>query len=345
MNKIRVYELAKLLGRTNPDLLDILKKLKIEVKSHMSSIDMDAAQKIEKYIAESGSGNIPESGPNIKEAPAPAAVIFIDDRATVGDIAKKLGHAPADVVKTLIDEGFMIPANSVPTEDALTVISVAFNCEIRKGREEIESRPRETPKIKEPAKDDANLEKTRKKSEKKSAATVKTPPENAEDSRPRPPIVTVLGHVDHGKTTLLDFIRKTRVTDGEAGGITQHIGAYKVDYNGNQIVFLDTPGHEAFTAMRARGASVTDIAILVVAAEDGVKPQTLEAMNHAKAAEVPIIVAINKVDKPDAKPEKVRQQLSDYGLVPEEWGGDVVMVEISAKTGQGIDNLLDMVLL
>jgi translation initiation factor IF-2 len=180
---------------------------------------------------------------------------------------------------------------------------------------------------------------------KKSAAVRKAPASDASDAKPRPPIVTVLGHVDHGKTTLLDFIRKTRVTEGEAGGITQHIGAYKVEYNGNRIVFLDTPGHEAFTAMRARGASVTDIVILVVAAEDGVKPQTLEAMNHAKAAGVPIIVAINKIDKPDAKPERVRQQLSDYGLVPEEWGGDVIMVEISAKTGQGVDNLLDMVLL
>ncbi|MDR1508307.1 MAG: translation initiation factor IF-2 [Synergistaceae bacterium] len=344
MNKIRVYELAKLLGRTNPELLDILKELKIEAKSHMSSIDMETAQKVEKFINASGSENLSKT-PEQEPKEAPAAVIFIDDRTTVGDIAKKLGRAPTEVVKILIDEGFMIPANSIPTDDVLTVISVAFNCKIKKGPAESEGETSETPKIKEPARDGANLGKSIKKQEKKPAVISKIPLENMQDSRPRPPIVTVLGHVDHGKTTLLDFIRKTRVTDGEAGGITQHIGAYKVDYNGNQIVFLDTPGHEAFTAMRARGASVTDIAILVVAAEDGVKPQTLEAMNHAKAGGVPIIVAINKIDKPDAKPERVRQQLSDYGLVPEEWGGDVVMVEISAKTGQGIDNLLDMVLL
>jgi len=161
----------------------------------------------------------------------------------------------------------------------------------------------------------------------------------------RPPIITVMGHVDHGKTTLLDRIRKTHVTEKEAGGITQHIGASRVNYNGNTLVFLDTPGHEAFTAMRARGAQVTDIAILVVAADDGIMPQTIEAMNHAKAAGVPIVVAINKIDKPDAKPDRVRQQLSDYGLVPEEWGGDTIMVEVGAKTGLNIDQLLEMVIL
>ena len=154
-----------------------------------------------------------------------------------------------------------------------------------------------------------------------------------------------MGHVDHGKTTLLDYIRKTRVTEKEAGGITQHIGASRVNYEGNTLVFLDTPGHEAFTSMRARGAQVTDIAILVVAADDGIMPQTIEAMNHAKAAGVPIVVAVNKIDKPAAKPERVRQQLSDYGLAPEEWGGDTIMVDVGAKTGINVDQLLEMVIL
>ncbi|MCD8234766.1 MAG: translation initiation factor IF-2, partial [Cloacibacillus porcorum] len=167
------------------------------------------------------------------------------------------------------------------------------------------------------------------------------------DAQPetRPPISPVMGHVDHGKTTLLDNIRKTHVTEKEAGGITQHIGASRVEYNGNTLVFLDTPGHEAFTSMRARGAQVTDIAILVVAADDGIKPQTIEALNHAKAAGVPIVVAVNKMDKPEAKPERVRQQLSDYGLVPEEWGGDTIMVDVAAKQGLHVDDLLEMLLI
>jgi translation initiation factor IF-2 len=348
MNKIRVYELAKLLGRTNPELLDILKELNIEVKSHMSSIDMDTAQIVEDHIAgKTVSGHSNDVVPREKETPGEAKAIYIDDRATVGDIAKKLGKSPTDVVKILIEEGFMIPANTVPSDDILTVISVAFNCVIKKGGEEEAGQIAEAPQVakKESAPKEENRKATGKQDEKQPKVVRNVPTTDAADARPRPPIVTILGHVDHGKTTLLDFIRKTRVTEGEAGGITQHIGAYKVEYKGNKIVFLDTPGHEAFTAMRARGASVTDIAILVVAAEDGVKPQTLEALNHAKAAGVPIIVAINKVDNPDAKPEKVRQQLSDYGLVPEEWGGDAIMVELSAKTGEGVDALLDMVML
>jgi translation initiation factor IF-2 len=353
MNKIRIYELAKLLGRTNPELLDVLKELNIEFKSHMSSIDMETAQIVEDHIKGGGvpGGDSDNVASHKGETSVQMKEIFIDDKTTVGDIAKKLGRSPSEVVKILIGKGFMIPANTVPSEEVLSVLCAALSCVARRGGE-TETPPADAPV--QAADDGPAQAKTGKKhepderpEEKKAEVVRKKAPAPAPsaDSAPRPPIVTVMGHVDHGKTTLLDFIRKTRVTEGEAGGITQHIGAYKVNYNGNDIVFLDTPGHEAFTAMRARGASVTDIAILVVAAEDGVKPQTLEAMNHAKAAGVPIIVAVNKVDKPDAKPERVRQQLSDFGLVPEEWGGDTVMVELSAKTGQGIDTLLDMVLL
>ena len=349
MSKIRVYELAKLLGRTNSELVGILNDLGIETKSHMSSIDMESAQVVEDALKGSsappvGAGEAKAekepSSPEPAKPKEPARKLSVSETDTVGDIAKKLDKSPSEVVKVLIDEGFMIPANTVPNDDVLTVLSLAFDVEIERTPTATAT---EEPKRAE--KPETAVPKVRKTDAPSVTVERSVPVTDAADAKSRPPIVTVMGHVDHGKTTLLDFIRKSHVTDGEAGGITQHIGAYKVNYNGNDIVFLDTPGHEAFTAMRARGAGVTDIAILVVAADDGVKPQTLEALNHAKAAGVPIIVAVNKVDKPDAKPERVRQQLSDYGLAPEEWGGDTIMVDVAAKVGTGIDQLLEMVLL
>ncbi|GHV27319.1 translation initiation factor IF-2 [Synergistales bacterium] len=320
MNKIRVYELAKLLGKNNSELINVLREMGVEVKSHSSSIDMDIAQRVEESVKKETAA--------ASEPAKEGGTLYISASDSVGDIAVKAGKKGAEFVRILVEKGFMIPLSGVPDESALAVLSAAIGSEIVR-----EAKP-EPPEVKaEPARE-------KKSGGKKSASS-----SASGELKPRAPIVTVMGHVDHGKTTLLDFIRKTRVTDGEAGGITQHIGAYKVNYNGHEIVFLDTPGHAAFTAMRARGAGVTDIAILVVAADDGVMPQTLEALNHAKAASVPIIVAINKVDRPDANPEKVRQQLSDYGLVPEEWGGDAIMVDVAAKAGAGVDQLLEMVLL
>ena len=315
LSKIRVYELAKMLGKSNRELLLMLRDLGIDVKTHMSSIDTETAQLIEDAVrADMSDGAKGKARSCDKEGVLES--VSVKRGATVKDVASDMGVEPAEVVKVLVEAGLMIPANAVVDENILLVLSDNY-C---KDFEIVDEKQENTTKVKR---------------------TVF----RGDNKQPRPPIVTVMGHVDHGKTTLLDFIRNTKITAREAGGITQHIGASKVSYEGQEIIFLDTPGHEAFTSMRARGAQVTDIAILVVAADDGVMPQTLEAINHAKAADVPILVAVNKIDKPNARPDRVRQQLSDYGLTPEEWGGDTIMVDVSAKTGIGVDRLLEMVLL
>ena len=242
--------------------------------------------------------------------------VKIPAEISVGELASRMKKTGAEVVKCLMKNGVMASLSQMIDFDTASFVAEELGCKVEK---EV------VVTIEEKLIDDHK--------------------DSADELQPRAPVVVVMGHVDHGKTSLLDYIRNAHVASGEAGGITQHIGAYQVQINGKPITFLDTPGHEAFTSMRARGAMITDIAILVVAAEDGIKPQTIESINHAKAAEIPIIVAINKMDKPDANPERIKQQLTEYGLVAEDWGGDTIVCPISAKTGMGIDNLLEMVAL
>lgn len=255
--------------------------------------------------------------------------IEIPEAITVRDLAEQMQRSPIDVIKVLMNFGVMAAINQTIDFDTAAIVGEELGVQVRP------LKPPE-PEIPEAA---AEAEGPRTLWQE----VLET--ERPEDLQPRPPVVTILGHVDHGKTTLLDAIRHTHVVEQEAGGITQHIGAYQIEVDGKKITFLDTPGHEAFTAMRARGAQVTDIVILVVAADDGVMPQTREALDHARAAGVPIIVAITKVDKPNANPERVKQQLSDLGLVPEDWGGDVIMVPVSGTTGEGVQDLLENILL
>lgn len=349
MSKTRVYELAKELDITSRELIDILlSEFSIKVKNHMSVLDEEDAELI-KELFDEGEDNTKSVNKSIvdeyeeevdrsvnnqkqkkqiknnrnltgtlvagdNEEIEEEIVIEMEDTITVKELAEKLNKPITEVIKQLMFMGVMAAINQELDFNTAEKLAEKFNAIISKKEE--------------------------------SSAVVKEDDEDEDyGNEKKPPVVTVMGHVDHGKTSILDAIRKSKVTATEAGGITQHIGAYTVEINGETISFLDTPGHEAFTTMRARGAQITDIVILVVAADDGIMPQTAEAINHCKAANVPIIVAINKIDKEGANIDKVKQELTEYNLIPEDWGGDIICVPVSAHTKEGLDTLLEMVIL
>lgn len=359
MSKIRVYELAKELGITNKDLINLLQEeFNIQVKNQLSAVEEEDAELIKELMAEQNSTvkteekdtkstediieekyedlaeekvkvkkkrnkqkqNTEENAEDTQETKTKnlkddGKIIEIGETLTVNELAEKLNKPVTEVIKELIFCGVMAAINQEIDFDTAEKVCKKFDTAVLLKEEDTGKLEQDTDMVDE------------------------------ETGVKRPPVVTVMGHVDHGKTSLLDAIRKSKVTETEAGGITQHIGAYVVNINGEKITFLDTPGHEAFTAMRARGAQITDIVVLVVAADDGVMPQTIEAINHCKAANVPIVVAINKIDKPDSNPDRVKQELSEKGLVPEEWGGDTICVPVSARSKIGIDSLLEMIIL
>ncbi len=384
MTKMRVYQLAKELDMSSKELIEKLSTLDMDIGSHMSSIededviiikellngnnneedkkdnnhdtskkDVNQNKNIKKEIKskntkkskdksnKTGEENMNENENNKQNAEENANEntnentnenanentnenaneIEIGDKIIVKDLAEKFGVNTNQIITKLISLGVIASINQEIDFDTASILAEEYGYAVKQESNEVETD--DSPK------EDLDLDFE----------------DNEGDLVLRPPVVTVMGHVDHGKTSLLDSIRETDVISGEAGGITQHIGASTVKINNKKIVFLDTPGHEAFTSMRARGAQVTDIAILVVAADDGVMPQTIEAINHAKAANVPIIVAVNKIDKPDANPDKVKQELIEHGLLPEDWGGETICVPVSAMTKDGIDELLEMILL
>ncbi len=360
MPNIRIYELAKMLKIENKELIEKLKELGIEVKSHMSGLkEEDAAVVMEVFGLKQNQDTIiaqektteeqkteqnkqeyqnNKKGKNKKEKnhkqdfskteerqiveeenkeEEDVAVKYINENPTVKELAEVLGKNASEIVKSFMKKGIMAAINQNIEFDMAVAIAEEFDIILEKEQEK-----------------DIMEEVFGQEEE-----------DDEKDLKERPPVVVVMGHVDHGKTSLLDSIRHSSVTSNEAGGITQHIGAYTVQIDGKPITFLDTPGHEAFTAMRMRGAQITDIAVLVVAADDGVMPQTIEAINHAKAAGVDIIVAINKMDKPSANPDRVKQELTEYGLLAEDWGGETLCVPVSAVNKEGIDQLLEMITL
>lgn len=373
MSKIRIYQLAKELGISSKDLIDKLVDLKVEVSSHMSSLTSKDADLIKSILSDNKDNKTTSKNNNehtevkddsmkanknpigndeanivhkqkhknkkqnkkktkdknhnqnkehnISNKEGNEVIIEAGENIIVKDLADEIGVSPSQLISKLIGLGIMVNQNQAIDLDIATIVADEFGITLKIKEAPIENE--------ESLIDEFNLDYE----------------DEPEDLKPRPPIVTVMGHVDHGKTSLLDAIKETSVTKSEAGGITQHIGAYLVNINNKKICFLDTPGHEAFTSMRARGAQVTDIAILVVAADDGIMPQTIEAINHAKAANVPIIVAINKIDKPTANIDRIKQELVENSLVPEDWGGDTITVPVSAKNREGIEDLLEMILL
>lgn len=345
MSKIRIYELAKELGVTSKFLIELLaQEFNIEVKNHMSVIEEEDAALIKELLAEQEKKEETEDDKyeelaeeelkksiKLKKLKKAEEEEIIEKKPEVKEVFVKLIEIGETIsVKELCDK-IEKPYNEVIRELIFLGVMAGINQDIDFETAEKLLKKFEITAVKTEAAD-VMLEEV--DDEAVDQNTVK-----------RPPVITVMGHVDHGKTSLLDAIRKARVTETEAGGITQHIGAYTVTINGEKITFLDTPGHEAFTSMRARGAQITDIVVLVVAADDGIMPQTIEAINHCKAANVPIIVAINKIDRPGANIDRVKQELTEYELVAEDWGGNTVCVPVSAKTKEGLDNLLEMIIL
>ncbi|MGP4068004.1 translation initiation factor IF-2 [Halobacillus sp. B29] len=354
MTKMRVYEYAKKNELASKQVIEQLKKMNVEVSNHMSTVEDDVAKQLDQAFGKNkpnteakktdGQKNNKPSNkqqkPNQKnqknnknknqknqkssnqqtpqkkqKKQTPEKVTF-SGSLTVGELAEKLNKDSSEIIKKLMFLGVMATKNQELEPDSIELICDEFNVEVEE----------------EVIVDETDIENM-------------TFDDNPEDLKERPAVVTIMGHVDHGKTTLLDQIRHTKVTEGEAGGITQHIGAYQIEHDEKQITFLDTPGHAAFTSMRSRGAQVTDIAILVVAADDGVMPQTKEAISHAKAAGVPIIVAVNKMDKEGANPDRVMQELMEYELIAEDYGGETIFVKMSAVQGEGIDELVEMIVL